>query len=473
MKLKILIALLGLSYGNVAMGSFMSEQLDLMYDEVMHNYTEGNAYKTARRGVLTGGGMEIKTKLMDVHPITIEPPSISAGCGGINLFTGSFSFINSEQWILFARSVASNAVGYAFELALEEMSPAIHAIVTKLQNAANLMNGYQLNSCQLAQGIVNDTIGQVVDNRAKTDASIYSSTLGYFDDYFTARNGNNGDGRSESIVKIARSNPELYSQKLGGNIVYNALLEANIPSWFKTRVDFNNFASEFMSVMGTIIVIPEQLPDGNYEQKIETKPPVISFRDLVEGSKNIDLKVYQCAGDYASGIPCTALSIKSLDGFQGFASKLQDVLLGADRQSGIVLKFTEGGNVDLALSTEEQKLMNSIPEVMVQIRNLSQSGDFALVREHVMQNSEAIGAMAAYNLIESIYKSTRVALSHSHNTNSQRALEELDNNMKIFKYDFELYDRQKGGLNSNNLYQSYRDRKTFVEKQYHRNLRFN
>lgn len=94
--------------------SFIGEQMNRMYDEIISNHTEPGAYRTARRVVLSGGGTRIRTRLMDLHPVTVEPPSISAGCGGINLFTGSFSFINSEQWIQFARAVASNAVSYAF-----------------------------------------------------------------------------------------------------------------------------------------------------------------------------------------------------------------------------------------------------------------------------------------------------------------------------------------------------------------------
>lgn len=470
-KITLAAVLTGLALCSEAGASFIGEQMDLMYEDIMSNHTDGGAYKTARRGVISGGGLEVRTRLMDIHPVTFEPPSISAGCGGINLFTGSFSFINSEQWIQFARSVASNAVSYAFELALEEMSPAIHSIVSKLQTAANLMNGYQLNSCQLAQGIVNDTVGQVLDNRAKTDASIYSSTLGYFDDYFTARNGAGGDGKSSSIDQIAKNNPELYSKKLGGNIVYNALLEANISGWFHTSVDFRNFAGEFMSVMGTVIVLPEKLPDGNYEQKMEQKIPSLGFRDLVEGNRGHPVTVYQCAADYSAGIPCTSIVTRTVNDFKGLSEKIQDLLIGADRQGGIVLKFTDGANVSSSLSDSEKSIMNLIPEVMVQIRNLAQSGDFALVRDHVIQNADAIGAMAAYNLIDAIYKSTRIALSSSHNTNRQTALEYLDANMESFRREFENYDRLKGGLDSGNLYRSYRDRKNFIDKQYRRTIR--
>lgn len=351
------------------------------------------------------------------------------------------------------------------------MSPAIHSIVSKLQNAANLMNGYQLNSCQLAQGIVNDTLGQVVDNRAKTDASIYSATLGYFDDYFTARNGSGGDGKSGSVERIARDNPQLYSRRLGGNIVYNALLDADVISWFRTGVDFKVFAGEFMSVMGTVIVVPEQLPDGNYEQKLEPHAPTMSFRDLVEGSRDEPVIMYRCAADYAPGIPCTSLSVSTVTDFTGLSGKIQELLLGSDRSSGIVRKFTDGANTSLALSGAEQSVIELIPEVMVQIRNLAQSGDFELVREHVIQNADAIGAMAAYNLVDAVYRSTRAALSHSHNTNRQAALDYLEMNMNTFRRDFEIYDRSRGGINSGNLYQSYRDRKTFIDRQYHRNLR--
>ncbi|VZZ91554.1 conjugal transfer protein TraH [Escherichia coli] len=39
-------------------------------------------------------------------------PDINAGCGGIDAYLGSFSFINGEQLQRFVKQIMSNAAGY-------------------------------------------------------------------------------------------------------------------------------------------------------------------------------------------------------------------------------------------------------------------------------------------------------------------------------------------------------------------------
>ncbi len=46
-------------------------------------------------------------------------PDINAGCGGIDAYLGSFSFINGDQLQRFVKQIMSNAAGYFFDLALQ------------------------------------------------------------------------------------------------------------------------------------------------------------------------------------------------------------------------------------------------------------------------------------------------------------------------------------------------------------------
>ena len=56
-------------------------------------------------------------------------PSLRAGCGGIDLFGGAFSFINKQQFVALLQNIGSNAVGYAFKLALQSISPDIDKLL--------------------------------------------------------------------------------------------------------------------------------------------------------------------------------------------------------------------------------------------------------------------------------------------------------------------------------------------------------
>lgn len=138
----------------------IQSQMDKMF-EGMSNSTDAGAYETATRGVITGGSMRLRNKIVNAPVVAFRPPSFQAGCGGIDMFAGSFSFINAQQFVQSLRSIASNAVGvasgYAFKLALQAMGPTVANVIKDLQEAMQHLNGLMSNSCQLATGLVTDT----------------------------------------------------------------------------------------------------------------------------------------------------------------------------------------------------------------------------------------------------------------------------------------------------------------------------
>nr|WP_265343068.1 conjugal transfer protein TraH [Enterobacter kobei] len=77
----------------------------------MSNVTAPGDYQSVTRDGYTGGGFVLRNKLRTLTPISISLPSASGGCGGIDLFGGSFSFINADQFVQMLRNIASNAAG--------------------------------------------------------------------------------------------------------------------------------------------------------------------------------------------------------------------------------------------------------------------------------------------------------------------------------------------------------------------------
>ncbi|WP_425341509.1 conjugal transfer protein TraH [Escherichia coli] len=61
-----------------------------------------------------------RTQVKNVQLISMTLPDINAGCGGIDAYLGSFSFINGEQLQRFVKQIMSNAAGYFFDLALTD-----------------------------------------------------------------------------------------------------------------------------------------------------------------------------------------------------------------------------------------------------------------------------------------------------------------------------------------------------------------
>jgi len=73
-------------------------------------------------------------------------PGYRSGCGGIDLFMGGFSFINSDQLIALMKNIMNNAKGYAFTLALESATPQLANVIKFLQEQAAKINAMNVNS---------------------------------------------------------------------------------------------------------------------------------------------------------------------------------------------------------------------------------------------------------------------------------------------------------------------------------------
>ncbi|WP_201443238.1 conjugal transfer protein TraH, partial [Vibrio vulnificus] len=69
---------------------------------------------------------------------------------------GSFSFSNAKHLVMTMRSVAANAKGYAFQLALYNVFPDGAKWMENFQKKLQELNQHLANCCQLAQEIVND-----------------------------------------------------------------------------------------------------------------------------------------------------------------------------------------------------------------------------------------------------------------------------------------------------------------------------
>ena len=129
-------------------GTTVSDSMDSYWTGSLGsaNITGPTAYNGQSAGYYTLGNLAVRTPQETSQIASIQMPSIRAGCGGIDVFSGGFSFINSEQLVATMKAVASNAVSYAFMLALKSLSPIIADQIESLQKLANDVNQRNMNS---------------------------------------------------------------------------------------------------------------------------------------------------------------------------------------------------------------------------------------------------------------------------------------------------------------------------------------
>ena len=125
------------------------------------------------------GAADPRAPLLEIRDIALR-------FGGIDLFGGSFSFINKAQFVALLQNIGANAVGYAFKLALQSISPDIDKLLTELQDQINKINTMNINSCEAAQSLVNGIWGQF-DNSIMSGCENIAQYLGSAADRADAR----------------------------------------------------------------------------------------------------------------------------------------------------------------------------------------------------------------------------------------------------------------------------------------------
>ena len=126
--------------------------------------TGPTAYQGQQAGYYTMGNLSFRNPQQNLRLAGVQMPAISAGCGGIDIFTGGFSFINADQLVAEMKAVATNAVGYGFNLALKSLCPVCHTIMDQLQHIAQQVNASQISSCQAASALVDSVAGAMDAN---------------------------------------------------------------------------------------------------------------------------------------------------------------------------------------------------------------------------------------------------------------------------------------------------------------------
>lgn len=174
-------------------------------------------------------------------------PHVDAGCGGIDLYTGAFSYINSDELINTMKSIASSSSGYAFFLALETVSPQISNNIKYLQEMAMKANALNINSCETASQLV----GAVWPKDTMASEHIcksMKSQKGQLADWVAGWHDCGNRGKRENIAE-GKAEDSLYKNLLFEeyNIAWEALKKQSLFSENKVRAEI------FMTLMGTIV----------------------------------------------------------------------------------------------------------------------------------------------------------------------------------------------------------------------------
>lgn len=118
--------------------------------------TSPSVYQSQTRMGLVGGQFSMRVPNQSINLMTFDPPRFDAGCGGLDMFGGSFSFINTEQIVKIFRNIGQIAVAALFKLAISAISKELSSVMTEFRTAMEALNNVKLNSCKIGNAIALD-----------------------------------------------------------------------------------------------------------------------------------------------------------------------------------------------------------------------------------------------------------------------------------------------------------------------------
>lgn len=259
------------------------------------NVTGPTAYQGQKAGYYSLGNVYTRFPQKTMNVASAQLPGYRAGCGGIDLFAGSFSFVNSSEIVAMMKAVANNAVGFAFKLAIDTLCPECGATMSDLSQRVQQMNNAALNSCQLAQGLVNTVAGKS-DLAERNFCETIAPFKGIFSDAASSMHGCGNAGEREKAGTAAASDPALAdsSPMKSRNFTWEALKKAPL---FNQGGSFNRELAEYaMTLVGTVIYIQAAAGNGGNtgaQWDMRAGDPAVG-RLLLDGAGPTGLKILKC-----------------------------------------------------------------------------------------------------------------------------------------------------------------------------------
>ncbi|WP_237761224.1 conjugal transfer protein TraH, partial [Legionella cherrii] len=266
---KGILTLCLLSFFSTAQAN-VSTDLDNFFNGMGYasNVTSPAAFETQAAGFFGGGSLYARNQVRQYQLVQLDLPSYRAGCGGIDLFTGSMSFLSNQKLVDLGKSVMTNAGAYAVDVMLASTVPELKQVRDFNLYLEQLANHSSINSCQLGENLV----GGIWPKTAASQQKICKDQAamgkeGLFSDYVQARMACSGSG-FDNVMNKASQDPERKKQVvLNKNLVWS-LLQAK--SFLNSD---RELAEMVMSLTGTLII--------DKEGKVTNVPSLAGNADLI------------------------------------------------------------------------------------------------------------------------------------------------------------------------------------------------
>ncbi|MBB3588830.1 conjugal transfer protein (plasmid) [Sphingomonas sp. AAP5] len=248
------------------------------------NVTGPAAFNGQSAGYYSGGSVWSRFPQKSINPVSVALPSARAGCGGIDLFAGSFSFINADEMVATLKATANNAIGFAFQLAIDSISAQIGGVMKDMSQRVQALNAFNMSSCEAAQQAIG-SIWPKMDGASSTICQQVGGAKGFFSDAASARHGCTNKGEREDTIAKGGDDAELVQSK---NYTWYAL---NAKSATKPSKEYAEF---LMTMVGTIIYDSTKKADSMGGFRFIAPASWDTYQALLDGTASAPTDVWSC-----------------------------------------------------------------------------------------------------------------------------------------------------------------------------------
>ena len=312
MPSRFAIALLFVCLLPATAGADISTKLDTWFNRQNFNTsTRPGIYETQSARYATLGSISYRAPIFQPYRfLTVHTPRFSAGCGGIDLYTGGFSVMNASQFVDALRAIGQNAASLAFMLAIQIVSPQLSGIMEDIQSWANEYLNMGMDSCEAATKLVGGALEFFGQKEGNCTIKRMQTTG---EDYNTANHYCTTGGRIKATEASGGGEEEQYTFTKG-NLTWFVLMQN---SFFTTDTQF---AELIMNIVGTVIRRDANAVDagptainGIPAALNDDGSPNPSFENMIAalmyGSEaTVDLQIYRC--QTATAIPMGCQTIR-------------------------------------------------------------------------------------------------------------------------------------------------------------------
>lgn len=198
-------------------------------DDWMDQSTQysGGSYQSDERGYYGVGSISMRNRMTTDYLATVSPPRLEVGCGGIDLFGGAFSYLDSEYLVEKAERIVQAAPAFAFEMAMSELCVKCVDAMNTLTAITDRINSIQVNDCRMSKRLVtavkeNKNIFQEIKAEALGEYSLDQATRKNQQDFAEAVDASGGRSPENEEVLLSNCDDQFRAVFGGGSVMANA-----------------------------------------------------------------------------------------------------------------------------------------------------------------------------------------------------------------------------------------------------------